>query len=113
MTRTEILRLAAGLVWVVAIALLAAERRIVRRLQRASSSTPDSAIPLAVASPLARFRLARLVRSGAVVRTGPERFYLDPDGFAGYRRSRRRRALIVLLGVLLPAAGVLWWISPP
>ena len=112
MTRTEILRLVAGLVWVVAIAMLAAERKIVRGLQRASSSTPASATPLAVRSPLARFRLARLLRSGAVVRTKPDRFYLDPAGFARYRRRRRRRALIVLFGVLLPLAAVFWWISP-
>ena len=108
MTRTEILRLVAALVWIVMIAFAAAERRIVRTLVRAAATSPDSATPLAVRSPFARLRLARLRRGGAVVAMGPGRFYLDPDGFARYRRNRRRRAIIALAR-LFPLIGMFWW----
>jgi len=110
MTRSELLRLIATLGWVVAVALIAAERRIVRKLQRANATAPQRATPLALWSPLMRFRLARLIRSGAVVSSGPGGFYLDPDGFAGYQRRRRRRALTMLV-VMLPLFGALWWFS--
>ena len=108
MTRTEVLRLVAGLVWVLAIAFAAAERRIVRTLVRAGANSPDSSTSVPSRTPFTRLRLARLRRGGAVVATGPGRFYLDPDGFARYRRNRRRRAVIVL-AALLPLIGMLWW----
>lgn len=108
MTRTDVLRLVAGLVWILAIAFAAAERRIVRTLVRAAASSPDSSTPLLLRSPFTRLRLARLRRAGAVVAAAPGRFYLDPDGFARYRHNRRRRAVMVV-AVLLPLIGVLWW----
>ena len=108
MTRTEALRLAAGLVWVLAIAFAAAERRIVRTLMRAAANDPNSSTPLPLRSVFTRLRLARLRRGGAVVATGAGRFYLDPDGFARYRHNRRRRAVIVF-AVVLPLVGLLWW----
>jgi hypothetical protein len=110
MTRTEILRVIAAMAWVVAIAMLASERRIVRTLRRADATDPGRAAALASLTPVSRFRLRRLMRGGAVVAAAPGRFYLDPAGFARYRRSRRRRALIVL-GVALPAIGALWWMN--
>lgn len=108
MARTEVLRLVAGLVWVLVIAFAAAERRIVRTLLRAAANSPGTATPLAVRSPFTRLRLAKLRRGGAVVATGPGRFYLDPDGLARYRHNRRRRAVIVF-AALLPLIGLLWW----
>ena len=110
MTRSELLRVIAIFGWVVAVALIAAERRIVGKLQRANATAPQRATPLALWSPLIRFRLARLIRSGAVVSSGPAGFYLDSDGFGGYQRRRRRRALTVLV-VMLPLFGALWWFS--
>lgn len=110
MTRSEILRIVATFGWLLAVAMLAAERRIVRRLRRAGATTPDRATTLALWSPVIRLRLARLVRSGAVISSSADRFYLDPDGFARYRRRRRRRALTVL-AVLLPLMGAFWWFS--
>ena len=108
MARTEVLRLVAGLVWVLAIAFAAAERRIVRTLVRAAADSPGTATPIPMRSPFTRLRLARLRRAGAVVATGPARFYLDPAGFARYRHNRRRRAVIVF-AALVPLIGMLWW----
>ena len=110
MTRTELLRIATTVVWVVVIALLASERRIVRTLRRADATGPGRATTLAARTPLSRFRLRRLIGGGAVVAAGDGRFYLDRDGFARYRRSRRRRALVVA-SVALPLIAVLWWVN--
>lgn len=110
MTRTELLRIATTVVWVVVIALVASERRILRTLRRADATGPERAAAIAARTPLYRFRLRRLVRGGAVVDAGAGRFYLDPEGFARYRRRRRRRALIIL-AVTLPVIGILWWMN--
>jgi hypothetical protein len=109
MTRTEVLRVIASVGWVLAVALLATERRLIRRLRRAAAVSPATAVRLQVRSPITRFRLARLRRAEAVVAAGPERFYLDPAGYGRYRRARRRRALTVL-AVALPLIVVLWWV---
>ena len=112
MTRSEILRIVATLGWLAAVVMIAAERRIVRTLQRADATSPDRATSLARWSPVIRLRLARLMHSGAVVSSSADRYYLDPAGFARYRRRRRRRALTVL-AVLLPLMGAFWWFSNP
>lgn len=109
MTRTEILRVVASVGWVLAVALLATERRLIRRLRRAAAVSPATAVRLPVRSPITRFRLARLRRAEAVVAAGPERFYLDAAGYGRYRRARRRRALTVL-AVALPLIVLLWWV---
>jgi hypothetical protein len=107
MRRTDLLTLVAGLVWLLALALIAAERRIVRRLRSAGALMPQNAIPIAQRSALTRFRLARLLRSGAVVAAGG-RYYLDPAAFALYRGRRRRRAFILISSVL--AIGAIFWV---
>ena len=109
-TRTAVLRVVSALAWVAVYGLLAAERRIVRALRRASALNPETAIHLATPRPLSRWRLARLHRAGVVVAAGSDRFYLSPDGYTAYRQRRRRRALAVL-AVVLPIFGLLWWIS--
>lgn len=110
MTRSEILRLTGGLLWLAAFSLVASERRIVRRLRRSRAVDSASAASLSVWSPLIRLRLAWLLRSGAVVGTATGRYYLDDEAFARYRRRRKRRALTVL-AVMLPLLGLVWWFS--
>ena len=110
MTRSDILRLVGGALWLLAFSLIAAEKRILRRLRRHGATDAGSAAPLSVSSPLIRWRLDRLLRSGAVVRTTPDHFYLDSEGFARYRRRRRRRAMAVL-SVVLPLVVLIWWIN--
>ena len=110
MTRSEILRLTAGVLWLAVFSLIAAERRIVRRLRRSGAVDSASAASLSAWSPLIRLRLAWLLRSGAVVGTAAGRYYLDDEGFARYRRRRKHRALTVL-AVMLPLLGLAWWLS--
>jgi hypothetical protein len=109
-TRSELLRLVSAVGWLVAVAMLATERRIIRGLHRAAAASPASAVPVRTWSPIARFRLARLRSAGAVVAADGDRFYLEPEGYARYRRARRRRALTVL-AVALPLILLLWWVT--
>ena len=93
-----------------AAAMVATERRLIRRLRGADAVSPETAIPVPGRSLLVRLRLARLRGAGAVVEAGSHRFYLDAAGYTAYRRVRRRRA-ILLLAVLLPLILVVWWMS--
>lgn len=110
MTRTEILRLIGMAGWLLTLALIGADRRIIRRLQRHGALDPASAVPLSLGWPMSRFRLRRLRNAGAVVPVDPGRFYLDAAGYRNYRRQRRRRALTVL-AVALPLIAALFWLS--
>jgi hypothetical protein len=112
MTRTEILRLIGAAGWLFAIAMIAAERRIIRRLNRHGAADPASAVPLEVRWPLTRFRLARLQKAGAVVSAGAERYYLSAAGYSSYRQVRRRRVLTVL-AIALPLILTLFWLTMP
>jgi hypothetical protein len=110
MTRTEILRLVASIGWLFAVGMLAAERRMVRRLRQASAASADTAVPLSLRSPLARLRLARLRSAGAVVEAGSGRYYLDAEHFHHYRLARRHRA-IVLIALVIALFLVFWWVK--
>ena len=110
MTRTDILRLIGSAGWLLVIALVGADRRIIRRLQGAGASDTASAVPLSLGWPMSRFRLRRLRTAGAVVSAAPDRFYLDAAGYRNYRRMRRRRALTVL-SIALPLIAALFWLS--
>jgi hypothetical protein len=109
-TRTDILRLLALLIGAAVMALLATDRRLIRTLRSAGADRPQNAKPLTVRSPLTRLRFHRLCNAGVIVQVSDGWCYLDPDAFAQYRRGRRQRALIVL-AVLLPAMGVIWWLN--
>ena len=110
MMRTEVLRIVGGVGWMLAITLLATERRLIRRLRDAAAVSPESATPLRISSPIVRFRLSRLRKAGAVVAAGPERFYLDAGAYTRYRHARRRRALTALM-VALPLMMLLSWLA--
>jgi hypothetical protein len=109
-TRTEILRVVGILGWAAVIFIIATERRIVRTLRDASALGPETAVDLSTRTRIARWRLARLQRSGAVVGVAGERFYFDPDSYTAYGQRRRRRVLTVLAIVVPLAAAVLWWV---
>jgi hypothetical protein len=108
--RTEILRLIGMVGWLLAITLINADRRIIRRLQRHGAVDPASAVPLSLGWPMSRLRLRRLTNAGAVVPVDPDRFYLDAAGYRTYQRRRRRRALTIL-SVVLPLIAALFWLS--
>ena len=98
MTRHDVLRLIAALGWLLGMAIIGAQRRMLRRLRAARD--PQTAITLEPRGPLARFCLRRLERAGAVCQTAAGLRYLDAVGFEKYRHARRKRALTVLAAVL-------------
>lgn len=107
--RTEVLRLVGTAGWLLIIALLASERRLIRRLRAAAAVSPETAMHLPPPrSPITRFRLARLQKSRAVVAAGHGRFYLDAVAYLHLRRLRRRRAFVVI-AVASPVMLFLWW----
>jgi hypothetical protein len=107
--RTEILQVVGTAGWVLVIALLVSERRLLRRLRAAAAVNPETATPLPPPrSPITRFRLARLQKSRAVVAAGNGRFYLDTVAYARYRRARRRRGFVVI-AMACPVMLFLWW----
>ena len=110
MTRTDLLRLLTLVIAAAAMALRATDRRLIRTLRSSGADRPQNAKPLTVRSPLARLRFRRLCNAGVIVPVSDGWCYLDPDAYAEYRRTRRRRALVVL-AVMLPAIGVFWWLS--
>ena len=99
MSRSDIVSLAAGLLFGLAIWLVLSEKRIVRRLTSFGAFDRETAAPLSIETPAARFRLWRLLRFGAVVDTGG-RYYLDRDAYRRYRDVRRKRVLAVMLVLL-------------
>jgi hypothetical protein len=94
------LHVVAAVLWFVALAFVRIERRLVRRLRSKGATHPGGATEISTRSPLVRARLWRLRQAQALVETAPGHFYLDATAYAGYRRSRRRRGLVVLLIVL-------------
>ena len=101
----------------VALAIRRTEERIYRTLTDAGALTAESAIEFAVGRPLARSRLRRLVRKGAVGVAENGRYYLDTDGWQAYRSSRRRRGLLAMLvvlalvGITFAVASLIGWPS--
>ena len=108
MTRTDILRLAGAVCWFLVAGMIGTERSLLRRLRSASALNPQTAIRLEPRWPLARLRLGRLERAGAVVLTPSGNRYLDAAGYARYGQARRRRALTVLI-VLVPLLFAFGW----
>jgi hypothetical protein len=96
------LPLAAGVLFGLAIWSLASERRIVRLLTKFNAADRTTAMPLPIDTPAARYRLWRLLTSGAVVDTGG-RYFLDRDAYRRYRDTRRKRvfAMMIMLLALL------------
>jgi hypothetical protein len=102
-TSTEILQLFAGVLFGLAVWSFISERRIMGRLRQAGAISAAAAVPLAIDNPVARFRLLRLLKAGAVVEASTGRYFLHRDAYQRYRDSRRKRvlaAMVILLAVL-------------
>lgn len=96
MSTAELLQFAAGILAGLAIWSLASERRMIRRLRAADAVSAAHPAPLSVDTPVARYRLWRLLRAGAVVEASPGLYYLNRDGYERYRDVRRKRVLAVM-----------------
>jgi hypothetical protein len=91
------------------MAMLVAEKRILRTLQSGGAIDEPSAVEYEPPTFLHTFRLKRLLAKGAVVRTPSDKFFLDQTGYAAYRAGRRRRAIVIIGVALLLVLLLLWY----
>jgi hypothetical protein len=85
-----------------------AGRRVIARLRAAGATSKASAQPLADLSAIERRHVHRLTEAGAIRLVGTDRYFVDEDAWAEFRRTARVRiltaagiGLLVLLAVLL------------
>lgn len=97
------------LLYTAAMAMLVAEKRILRTLVSSGAVDEPSAIEYKPRTFLHTLRLNRLLGKGAVVRTPSDKFFLDQTGYAAYRAGRRRRAIVIIGVVLLLVLLLLWY----
>jgi hypothetical protein len=88
---------------VFAALILRTDRRLVASLRDAGAVTAATATPLEPQHALARWRLTRLQRVGAIGRNSTGDVFLDATAWEGYRRRRRRRVLFTV-AVVVPLA---------
>ena len=111
MTRPEVLRLIGAVAWVLVLAFVIPERRLIRRLRSAGALSADTAASIVLRPPIFRFRLKGLHNAGAVIATAPGRFYLDEAAYDRYRAARRRRALPLVGVAVLLVLLILWQVG--
>jgi hypothetical protein len=83
----------------VAIAITAAERRLVRRLRDAGARSAATARPLPGLRHLEARRLEHLKDAGAIREAAPGTYYVDDEAYEAYRGDRRSVVLAVALAV--------------
>jgi hypothetical protein len=84
----------------VAAAVAASRRRVLRAFREANAISPPSAIPFEPKRRLDRRYLRSLVDFGAAIETKPGVYYLDEEKAAEHTAKRRKRALTIV-GTLL------------
>jgi hypothetical protein len=94
----------------VAAMIRRADNKIVNELRSAGATTADRATLIEHQSPLARRRLERLKRAGALREAGAGRVYLDEQRWESHRRMKRTFALGVG-GAATAVALLLWLLS--
>jgi len=92
-----------------AAAQIAAEKRIVRQLRLAGATTAEHATEIHARSPLARWKLRRLLSVQAIATAVPDRYFLDEGAYDRWRQVRRRRAIAVVILLILIIAGAWAW----
>lgn len=87
-----------------AAAVAVAMRKVTSHLMSNNAVGPDSAVLFVPGRHIQRRVLARLVRRGVIVETGPDTYYLDVPTYDEWRRTRRRRVAFAMGGVAAIAA---------
>ena len=97
---------AAPIVGVVVGALMAVRRRLVRHYESRAAFGPESAVAAPAAHPLVEAALAR----GAGARSAAARTRMAGcERWDGYRRAHRRRALVVVLPLVVSLLLAAWF----
>ena len=77
-----------------------AQRHVVNQLCDAGAVSSAAAQPLPGLRPIQARHLQKLVEAGVVYRVGADRYWVDEDKWAEYRRLRR------MLGMTIAAIGI-------
>jgi hypothetical protein len=101
MRTVELLRVLSPVFMIVAIALLATRRRLIRSFELVEATSPGSAIAVSPGSPIGRWWVSRLTRLGVLQANPDGTIWLDGVAWAAYRSTRRRRAVTVIIVILL------------
>ena len=80
--------------------VMAAERRVVKRLRNAGATNPNTAVPLSDLRHMEMRRLGHLMNHDIVHRIEPDRYYLNESAWEDHV-SRQRRIGLAILFVLL------------
>ena len=86
-------------------AVAVALRRVVSHLMANNAVSPEESVHYIPDRPLQRRMLARLIRRGVVVETGPDRYFLDVPAYDRWRRGLRRRIAMIFGGALAVGIG--------
>jgi hypothetical protein len=89
-----------------AAAVARARREVTSHLMQANAVSAGTAVRFVPERRLQRRVLERFVSGGVVVETTPDTYYLDLPAYDDWRRSLRRRAAILLTGVVAIGAVV-------
>lgn len=81
----------------IAIAITAAERRLMRRLRAAGARSAATAQPLPELRMIEARRLEHLKDAGAIREAEPGRYWVDDEAYAAYRGDRRALALALMV----------------
>jgi hypothetical protein len=84
----------------IAAHVMAAERRVVKRLRNAGATNPNTAVPLGDLRRMEAKRLRHLMHHDIVHKIEPDRYYLDDSAWEDHR-SRQRRIGLAIVFVLL------------
>jgi len=103
----SLLQVVAPLITAAMLALVATRRRLIRRFIEAGAVSANQALAPPDDLRLARFWQPRLRRAGVLHTTPAGREWLDEAAWARYRDARRRRALAVV--VVLLVALLVWF----
>jgi hypothetical protein len=100
----DLLRGSSPVIFVLLAPILMTRRRLIRKFERAAATSPESAITPSLGGPIRRWWLKRLARDGVLRSTPDGAHWLDLGTWSAYRSVRRRRAMTVLIVILLSMA---------
>jgi hypothetical protein len=83
-----------------AILVAARFKKIVRTFIGSGTTSPGTSKTLYELSLRRGLIMKRLINSGVIIETSPERYYLHAENLAEYRKARRKRILI-FAGILI------------
>ena len=92
------------------ILIVAKQNRIMRRFREAGATDSESAQTLEEIGCQPSFLFSRFLRYGVLVEASGRRYYMDVEKERAFR-TRRKRIVLLMLGVVLALWIVLYWIN--